>query len=96
MLLGDIGEGSNALYCLTNRELCCSHEADNRGRWDFPRGGFVLGTTTNAIYSSKGFSSILLNRQSGAGGPTGNYTCLIPDAGNVLRNLRITIQECKL
>ena len=39
VLLGDIGEGSNALFCLTNRMQCCSPETVNRGRWDFPPGG---------------------------------------------------------
>ena len=93
VLLSDIGEGSSALYCLTDTELCCSIEAGaNWGRWDFPSG--TVGTDTTAdIYSSNGFSSLLLNRRSSTGVPTGVYRCLIPDASNVLRTLHIGIHE---
>ena len=93
VLLGDIGEGSGALYCLTDLMLCCSIEAGaNRGRWDSPNGRSV--TTNGAdFYSSKGFSSIILNRRSTAMGPTGVYTCLIPDGGNDLMTLRVTIVD---
>ena len=92
VLLSDIGEGSSALYCLTDRVLCCSVEAGaNLGRWEFPdSGGIVSSATTADIYSSKGFSSLLLNRRSSAVGPTGVYTCSIPDAGNNLRFLSIS------
>ena len=93
MLLSDIGEGSSALYCLTDRQQCCSIEAGaNRGRWNFPRGGGSVDSHTAAnIYYSKGFSSVLLNRRSSAGVPTGVYTCVIPDADNVLKTLYIGI-----
>ena len=94
VLLSDIGEGSRALYCLTNRELCCSFEAGaNRGRWDAPNGGSVGSHTAANIYSRKGFSSLLLNRRSSVGVQTGVYTCLIPDAANVLKALYIGIHE---
>ena len=94
VLLSDIGEGSGALYCLTDREVCCSFEAGaNRGRWDFPNVHNVGSDGTADFYSSKGFSSILLNRRSSAGVPTGVYRCLIPDAGDVLRNLYIGIYD---
>ena len=60
VLLGDIGEGSGALYCLTDLELCCSNEAGyNRGRWDDPNGRSVATDGAN-FYSSKGFSSVIL------------------------------------
>ena len=93
VLLSDIGEGSSALYCLTDRELCCSLEAGAyRGRWDFPHGGGSVDADATAdTYSSRGFSSFLLNRRSGAVGPTGVYACLIPDAGNILRTLFILL-----
>ena len=77
VLLSDIGEGSNALYCLTDRTLCCSSSAgDSRGLWRFPDGN------ADGIYTSKGFSSLLLNRRSSTVGPTGVYTCLIPSASD--------------
>jgi hypothetical protein len=81
--LSDIGEGSGALYCLTNRELCCSSEAgQSRGAWRFPNNLGVGEDTTADIYFTRGFSSLLLNRRSSAVGPTGVYTCAIPDASD--------------
>ena len=78
MLLGDIGEGSSALYCLTDREQCCSTAAGaNRGLWRSPDGDVLVN---GDIYSSKGFSSIRLSRRSGTIGPTGLYRCLIPSS----------------
>jgi hypothetical protein len=86
--LSNIGEGSDALYCLTDRTLCCGTETGGaeRGIWRFPDGTSVMENSTTDIYWTRGFSSIHLNRRSSAVGPTGVYTCLIPDAGNVLRN----------
>jgi hypothetical protein len=81
--LSDIGEGSSALYCLTDRELCCTAEAgQTRGAWRFPSAVSVWVDTAADIYFTRGFSSIHLNRQNGVMGPTGVYTCLIPDAGD--------------
>jgi hypothetical protein len=51
--------------------------------------------TYDGIYFTRGFSSLLLNRRSSAVGPTGVYTCVIPDAGGVLRNIFISISACK-
>ena len=94
VLLSDIGEGSSALYCLTDITRCCSFEAGaNRGRWDFPNGLNVGSDSTADFYFSKGFSSILLNRRSSEGVPAGVYRCLIPDAGNILGNLYIGIYD---
>jgi hypothetical protein len=98
VVLGNIGEGSDALYCLTNRTQCCgiSTGGVNRGIWKFPDGTNVEEDTTADIYFTRGFSSIHLNRRSSAVGPTGVYTCVIPDAGNVPRTLTITIGELTL
>ena len=94
VLIGDIGEGSNALYCLTDRELCCSHAAGaSRGLWRGPEGN--VDTDPNAgINAIKGFSSISLNRNSRTMKPTGVYTCLIPssnDTDHTSTTLRIGI-----
>ena len=89
---GDIGEGSGALYCLTDRTQCCSTEAGGElGVWRSPDGSDVSGSTTADIYLVRGFSSLLLNRRSSAVGPTGVYTCVIPDAGGDLRTLYIGV-----
>ena len=80
VLLGDIGEGSSALYCLTDRELCCSAEAGgDRGLWRSPD-GIVHGNV--GFYSTKGFSSIHLSRRSRTMGPIGLYRCVIPSSSD--------------
>ena len=80
---GDVGEGSGALYCLTDRSQCCSREAGGEfGVWRSPDGSDVSGSTTADVYLVRGFSSLLLNRRSSAVVPTGVYTCLIRDAVN--------------
>ena len=93
MLLSDIGEGSNALYCLTDRELCCSTEAgDSRGWWQYS-GGDVQNNTNADIYTSRGFSSIHLNNRMSTMAmrpAVGVYECHIPDARDNVGILRIT------
>ena len=80
VLLGDIGEGSSSLYCLTDREQCCSTEArGNHGLWRSPDG---VVQANGGIYSSKGFSSIILSRRSRTIGPTGLYRCVIPSSSD--------------
>ena len=81
MLLGDIGEGSSALFCLTDRESCCSitKGGERRGAWRFPDGNEVELAGSGNFYRERCFSSILLNRRNGALEPTGIYTCQIPD-----------------
>ena len=89
---GDIGEGSGALYCLTDRTQCCSTEAgEELGVWRSPGGSDVSGSTTADVYLVRGFSSLLLNRRSSAVGPTGVYTCAIPDIRNILKTLYIGV-----
>ena len=80
MLLSDIGEGSNALFCLTNRTQCCTTEAGlNRGGWRFPNTTSVtLDDTSLNFYRIRGYSSVRLNRRSDAVAPTGIFTCRIP------------------
>ena len=78
VLLSDIGEGSNALFCLTDATQCCTAEAGSyRGGWRFPNGNTIFFRTTNFTRSS-GLSSIRLNRESNTEGPTGIFTCRIP------------------
>ena len=91
---GDIGEGSGALYCLTDRTQCCSTEAgEELGVWRSPDGSDVSGSTTADVYIVRGFSSLLLNSRSSVVGPTGVYTCVIPDAGNNNRTLYIGLYD---
>ena len=81
MLLSDIGEGSNALFCLTDRTQCCTTEAgDECGSWRFPNDSKVTFDDANlSFYAIRGYSSIHLIRRSDAVTPTGIYICKLPD-----------------
>ena len=82
VLLSVIGEGSSALFCLTDREACCSG-SNNRGAWKSPSGSSVSeSSSSDSFYVVKGFSSVQLNRRSSVTEPTGAFTCLIPSANN--------------
>ena len=88
---GDIGEGSGALYCLTDRTQCCSTEAGGElGVWRSLDGSDVSGSTTADVYLVRGCSSLLLNRRRST---TGVYTCMIPDAANVPKTLYIGLYD---
>ncbi len=94
VFLSDIGEGSSVLFCLTDRTLCCSSAlgGERHGVWRFPDGNDIGQTFTGLdVYRSRSYSSVLLHRRSSAMGPTGVYTCLIPDARGVLRTLYIGV-----
>ena len=91
VLLSDIGEGSSALYCLTDRTQCCSSAAGGqRGGWGAPD-STLLDENSQNFYRTRGYSSLLLNRRSSAVGPTGVYTSLIPDARDVVRTLYLGV-----
>ena len=94
VLLSDIGEGSSALFCLTDRTQCCSTTAggERHGVWRFPDGSEVMRESMGRnIYRDRSYSSILLSRRNTAVGPTGIYTCVVPDAGNINRTLYIGV-----
>ena len=77
VLLDEIGEGSDALYCLTNGTECCS----NHGTWVSPNGSNISErSSVSRIYIIQGSSSLLLNQRNGTDGSTGIYTCSIPNA----------------
>ena len=95
--LTDIGEGYNALHCLTNLTTCCrGADGDSAGEW------FLPGKTSPVVdissvdnmenfTRSRGPSAVLLNRRSSAVGPTGLYTCQVPDGSGMVRTLYIGV-----
>ena len=89
VLLSDIGEGSSALYCLTDTEQCCL--SASHGGWRFSNDSCAHEDPNANLYLIRGFSSLLLNRRSSAVGPTGVYTCLIPDSSNSSSNVYIGV-----
>ena len=64
VLLSDVGEGSSALFCLTDRTRCCSTTTggERRGVWIFPNGSEVVQDSSGGeIYRSRSYSSVILN-----------------------------------
>ena len=87
VLLRDIGEGSSGLFCLTDRARCCSNTAggERRGAWRFPNGSEV--SSNGAIYRTRSYSSVVLNKRNTFMEATGVYICSVPDNRNVIWNL---------
>ena len=73
--LTDIGEGYNALHCLTNLITCCETQME---QWILPNGSVPHGDGTD-FYTCRGLSAVLLNRRNSSMGQSGLYTCQIPD-----------------
>ena len=94
--LTDIGEGYNALHCLTNLTTCCRGEdGGSAGEWFLPgqTSPVVDVSAPNADFTrSRGPSAVLLNRRTGAVEPTGLFTCQVPD-GSGMETLYIGIMR---
>ena len=98
VLLRNIGEGSNVLFCLTNNTQCCTSETGGEhGEWSFPNGTSV-SHTSSGFYQNRGYSSLILLRRNDAVGPTGVFSCGIPDQeANVSMSIGIynSTQDCE-
>ena len=88
--LEDIGEGNDALLCVTNLTACCRKRDSSTplGNWFFPNGTKV-GDENNGldIYRFRGYMVVRLDRRRG--GVEGIYRCDIPDSLNVTQTLYI-------
>ena len=98
MTLDNIGEGDNALLCLTNLTACCrppytNENAGNRsalGNWFFPNGTRVPSSGVGwDIHRTRGNMRVALQRRRG--GANGVYHCVIPDAMNVIQTIYIGV-----
>ena len=93
VMLEEIGEGGDALLCITNLTACC--QSDNTGRpalgnWFFPNGTRVLsGGNRWDFFRARGQMVVHLNRRRG--GVEGIYRCEIPDAMNVTQTIYIGV-----
>ena len=81
VLLSDIGEESDALFCLTDRRQCCTDNVDGEG-WTLPDNTAVNVDMSSDFYLARGLSSLRLNRMSSVTAPTGIFTCSIRIAGS--------------
>ncbi len=100
--LDDIGDDlvkvGRALYCLTNKTSCCrGFHGGSAGDWFLPGATMpVIGGLNREGAASADFtrvrapSAARLNRRMGTG-PSGVYTCVIPDASGQNRTLYIGV-----
>ena len=93
VILEDIGEGDDVLFCVTNQTACCSsHYTGGHalGNWFFPNGTRV--PSENKMWDfvrTRGQMMVHLHRRRG--GVEGIYRCEIPDAMNVTQTIYIGV-----
>ena len=92
MTLEDIGEGRDALICVTDLTTCCRppYSGVARGNWYFPNGTRVPSSSKQwDFHRTRNQMVVLLNRRRG--GVEGMYHCEIPDAMNVTQTIYIGV-----
>ena len=95
VMLENIGEAENALYCVTSNENCCTENSE--GEFFFPDGTAVPNSIVGQdFFRNRGSLIIHLNRRNAATSPTGRYRCEIPDADGNLQSIFINIGELKV
>ena len=88
---GPIGEGDDALMCVTdNTTECCT----SAGNWTDEKGGAVHQGTPGesekiGIYVTRGAGVVSLNHMSG--GNPGMWRCDIPDSSGVMQSIYVYI-----
>ena len=93
--LEDIGEGDDALLCITNLTACCRPPYTGEvgpalGNWFFPNRTRVLCAGLGSdIYRTRGQMVVYLHRVRG--GVEGIYRCEIPDTMNVIQTMYIGV-----
>ncbi len=95
----DIGVGDNALFCLSNSNICCrTSNGVTSGEWFLPGGSTHINgngeSSSTADFSrSRRSSAVLLNRRNNAIEPEGLYRCDVIDARNIAQTLYIGIDQ---
>ena len=92
--LEDIGEGDDALLCITNQTACCrppytGETGPALGNWFFPNGTVVFSGDQSDFFGTRGQMVVRMNRRRG--GVEGIYRCEIPDAMNVTQTKHIGV-----
>lgn len=86
-----IGEGEEALLCLTDWKDCCVNGSDIHGSWFLPNGSKVSATNKAQFYVTWGIQTVGLNRAESSNLmlPTGAgiYYCEMMDKNNVTHYL---------
>ena len=92
----DIGGDNTALFCLTDLTTCCrGGDGGSAGEWFLagqtePVVGVSNAQSTDSFTRGRGPSAVRLNHVGNAQGPTGIYTCQVPD-GSGLRTAYIGV-----
>ena len=103
VILEDIGEGDDALLCITNLTACYQPNVNDTGKvvpasgnWYFPNGTRVPSNKVNCtsgeeweFYSNRGQMVVRMYRRRG--GVEGIYCCVIPVAMNVIQTIYIGV-----
>ena len=96
MILEDIGEGDDALICMTSQTACCrppytdGMEPKALGNWFFPNGTRVPSSGEQwDFHRTRDHMKVLLHRKRG--GVEGIYHCMIPDTMNVNQTIYIGV-----
>ena len=90
--INDIGEGDNALLCVTDNPDCCF--VNKMGDLFYPNNSVVGYSSINSLYRNRGQQMVRLNRRNDVLLPTvlGAYRCEIPDSGGRMQNIYIYIK----
>ena len=95
VILEDIGEGDDALLCITNYTACCrsSDTGGNGfvlGNWFFPNGTRIPPSDKQwDFHRTRDQMVVYLHRRRG--GAEGIYRCLIPDTFGLIQSLYIGV-----
>ena len=98
--LEDIGEGDDALLCVTDLTACCRPPYTDPlgsgaiGNWFFPNGTRVPSSSNQwDIYRVRSGPGLIYlhHRRERRGGGNGIYRCVIPDAMQVIRTICIGV-----
>ena len=92
--LEDIGEGGDALLCVTDQIACCRHTDNGNGsvigNWFFPNGTRVPSINMQwGFRRTRGQSVVRLQRIKG--GEDGIYHCEIPAAFDIIQMVYIGV-----
>ena len=90
--LEDIGEGDDALQCLTNLTACCwlPYTRSALGNWFYSNGTRVPSSGRRwDFHRTRGHMRVRLQRRRG--GEEGVYSSVIPDAMNVTQTIYIGV-----
>ena len=95
--MDEIGEGADALLCLTNSVSCCEERGDGgmtSGMWYFPDSSPVpleSQASGHDMYITRGPGVVRLHRRGSFMMPAGIFHCEIPDEGGMNQSIYIGV-----